>query len=620
MTRRALLAALGAVLLLGAPAAGAPSWGEPVQLSSGERALGPELAVSPAGDAAVVWDQEVGADCASSPASLTCAHIVELTTRKRGTSAWQSPVELGRPGIGARPQVAINDAGDSVVAWVHDIGRDRVLQATFRSRSASAWPEPNDISEPGLGIPNFRIGLDYFGNAIAVWTEQTETGVALRIATRSVASGGWGAPRTLSRPGGNVIGGPSVALTPGGAIAVVWIEDGAVREIESVIGFGSSSGSWAYPLQLSSPEGGVAFGTPGVAFDHTRGDIIVVWAFRSGSGCCFVRAAFHSFALVDWVEQDIGDLLPPFDNPRVGAGNGNAVAVWVNGFGIVAAVHAQPNAWSSSTAWSSETLVSARNSSTTDPDVALDYHGNAVAVWASSENGAVQSAIRPGASGEWQRPVDASQAGSSKPRVSVDASLGVWNRGSALRVGVESSDFTGRGPVLADLTLPKRAIALGVRARLSVQPAPWASPLAGEPVWRFGDGTSANGIVVTHAYARPGRYDISVSQADAAGGVTTSTASLLVIAERLRNRRAPSIRGTPQVGRVLTCLRGLWTGSPPIRYRYSWRRDGRPVPKATTPRYRLTRRDAGSLIACEVEATNPAGSARAMSGVRGIER
>ena len=208
MTRRVLLATLGAVLLLGAPAAGAPSWSEPVQLSSGERALGPELAVSSAGDAAVVWDQEVGPDCATSPASLTCAHVVELATRRRGASPWQSPVELGRPGIGDRPRVAINDAGDSLVAWVHDIGRDRVLQATFRSRSASAWPEPSDISEPSLEVRDFQIGIDAAGDAVAAWTERTDAGVAVRVAKRVAASGGWGAAKTLSRQGSVVSGRP----------------------------------------------------------------------------------------------------------------------------------------------------------------------------------------------------------------------------------------------------------------------------------------------------------------------------------------------------------------------------------------------------------------------------
>jgi len=527
VTRLALAAVVIVALAFATGSASAPTWSTVTQLSSGDRALGPELAISPAGDAAVVWDQEVGPDCASSPASLQCVHIVELTTRRRGTSSWLTPLELGRPGIGDRPHVAINDAGDAVVAWVHDIGRDRVLQATFRSRSATSWPEPNDISEPSLGIQDFQIGMDYFGNAIALWAERTETGVALRIATRSVVSGAWGAARTISRPGGNVSGGPSIALTPLGAIAVAWIEDGAVREIGSLIGSGSTSGDWASPLQLSASEG-AAFGTPDIAFDHTRDDIAVVWGFRASSGSLGVRAAFHSFAQQAWIEQSIGDLLPPFDRPRVGAGNGTAVAVWVNGFGIVSATHVQQKGLSSLTAWSSETPVSARSSTAAEPDIALDSSGNAVAVWTSGPNGVVQSAIRPAASGSWRPPVDVSTAGSSKPLISSDVTLTVWNRSSPPRIAVETSDLTGGGPVLQNLRIPKKGT---VRASLvfSVAPAPWSAPLAGEPVWHFGDGRSARGRRVVHRYKHPGSFRVSVTSRDAQGDTATASQRVRVV-------------------------------------------------------------------------------------------
>src|SRR5262245_195237 len=94
VTRLAVAATAVVALALAAGAASAPTWGPVTQLSSGDRALGPELATSPAGDAAVVWDQEVGSDCPTSPASLQCAHIVELTTRQRGTSSWSTPIEL----------------------------------------------------------------------------------------------------------------------------------------------------------------------------------------------------------------------------------------------------------------------------------------------------------------------------------------------------------------------------------------------------------------------------------------------------------------------------------------------------------------------------------------------
>ena len=52
-----------------------------------------------------------------------------------------------------------------------------------------------------------------------------------------------------------------------------------------------------------------------------------------------------------------------------------------------------------------------------DPRLAIDASGNAVAVWAGGNNGFVQAAIRPGASGEWQPPIELSSAGASGGRL-----------------------------------------------------------------------------------------------------------------------------------------------------------------------------------------------------------
>ena len=81
----------------------------------------------------------------------------------------------------------------------------------------------------------------------------------------------------------------------------------------------------------------------------------------------------------------------------------------------------------------------------------------------------------------------------------------------------------------------------------------------------------------------------------------------------LANARRPAIRGRPRVGRALTCDRGVWDGTVPIKYAYQWRRNGATVRAATRPTYRLRRRDAGALLACRVTATNPARTLTATS-------
>lgn len=80
-----------------------------------------------------------------------------------------------------------------------------------------------------------------------------------------------------------------------------------------------------------------------------------------------------------------------------------------------------------------------------------------------------------------------------------------------------------------------------------------------------------------------------------------------------RNTRRPMVAGRARVGKTVTCRRGSWTGTPPLRFAYRWLRASRMIPGAATARRRLTARDAGTLVACRVRATNTAGSAQAAS-------
>src|SRR5512132_1071245 len=100
---RLALLLLAASLLFAAGAAGAPAWLTAVSISGGDRALGPELALNGSGDALVVWDQEVGADCPTMPASPSCVHVVTASARGPGSTSWGPPLEIARPGVGARP-------------------------------------------------------------------------------------------------------------------------------------------------------------------------------------------------------------------------------------------------------------------------------------------------------------------------------------------------------------------------------------------------------------------------------------------------------------------------------------------------------------------------------------
>jgi PKD domain len=593
------------VLLLGARAGASPRWTTPAQLSRGDIALGPELAVGASGDALVVWDQEVGDVCPAQPANPACVHIVEAVSRAPGATVWPAATEVARPGIDSRPQAALDTAGNALVLWVHDIGEDRVLQASYRNSRSGAWPEPTDVSEITHRIGAHAAGLDAAGNATVVWAGTDSNGKSVVYAKeRAAASGVWGGPIALSRPDGDAPAGPSLAVNVAGDAVAVWTMAEPTGRVVQASYRPAPSGVWSTPVDLSSAGAEL---DPAVAID-AAGDAIAVWSRGA------VESAFRPAGGPWGGPVAVSPTLAGRSDPRVALdAAGNAVTVWMGRNRVQSAARSR-----SAATWSAPTDVSI--AAATSPQLALDTAGNGIAVWVDA-HGTTQAALRPAASGRWLPPVGVSATGATTmPRVFAGAagsSIVAWNRSEAPRAFVEAADLAGAGPLLTNLSVRTTGTAR-VAIPFAVSPVPWASPLAGPPVWSFGDGASARGVRTSHVYAAPGRYAVTVMQADAAGGTAATSSRIAIAPPRLRNISRPSILGAPRVGAILTCARGSWAGTPPIRYAYRWLRSGRPIPGAASRRYRVRPSDTGALVACRVLATNVAGTTAATSRARGI--
>jgi hypothetical protein len=601
--RKALV--LGAVaLVLGAPAAGAPRWSAPVQISSGVRAVGPELALNSAGAGLVVWDEEVGTDCTRDPASLFCTHIVQAARRAAGSATWEPPLELSRPGVGSEPRGAIGPAGDATVAWIHDIGDNRVLQATYRRSLPGSFPEPSDVSEVVRAVRSHRVGLDERGNAVLAWAERplAQELFDVVVATRSAASGVWSGKTRLSSLTGRSAAGPELAVAPNGLALVAWTEtDGTVR----VAGGNIESGTWQAPVDVG--RGARATAGLHVAM-NSAGDAAVVWVGQTGAPD-EVRAAFRPRGEAWGQPASLGAGRPgSLPTPRVAITSASrVVAAWLGAGGVTASTRTATGTWAASPVPGSTTASTVQ--------LALGDSGNAVTAWTRGSDGSVEASLRPAGIGEWLPPSPVSAPRASRVGLALDEAeraVAVWGREDGQRLVVEAADLDPDGPVLAQLVVPPQPLVVGRRGRFSVRPAPWAAPLAGPPRWTFGDGTSATGKSVSHAFARAGPFRVTVTQSDERGAASRAGATVRVVAP-VRNVERPRIEGQTLVGSTLLCRRGRWSGSGPIRYAYSWRSDGRRVPGATGRRFRLRTRDRGSLVACVIVATNPASSARAAS-------
>jgi hypothetical protein len=435
--KRALVVAALAALVAVVPGGAMPTWSTPQPISGANAdglALGPELVANASGGAIAVWDRETGPDCATAPASLTCIHTVEAVSRSGAGAPWEAPQPINRPGVGARPQAAIDDAGDAALLWVHDIGRDRVVQASLRRGPTGAFSAAEDISKEVLEVRSHQIALDAAGDAAAVWAQRPGDTFEVRAAVRP-ANGFWGSARLLS--GAGVTGGPSMAVTPAGEILVVWSELGVVRTARGDI----RTGAWDSPVTLSNPSG-EALGEPSIA-TNARGDAVAIWQWRDRpTGQAIVQAAPRSAGASWGPATDVGNG-GGNGAPQVAAdGSGAAVAVWIEvapgGTPLRSSVRA-PGA-----AWSKPATVTLRNAA--DPRLGIDPAGNAVVVWTDLDLPDARAAVLPEAAGAWQPEAILSGAGAATLSVAVDASgraVAVWERSAPPRLDVESADLAG---------------------------------------------------------------------------------------------------------------------------------------------------------------------------------
>jgi hypothetical protein len=444
------------IRLLAVAAAVASAWSEPHTLSDTARALGPELAVNSAGSALAVWDSETGPDCAQSPASLTCIHTVKVAARASSTSAWEWPVSIARPGVGAAPRVAVNDAGRAAVIWVHDIGRDRVLQATYRTAPTEAFPNPSDLSAAVLEVRSHRVALDAAGNVVVVWAERHDETFEVAAEMRSAASGTWGAPVVLST--GPVALGPSLAVTPGGDAYVAWIEGVDVKVVHADL----ARGVWDAPVTLSRAGGYLAGDV--VVRANARGDVVASWWWVDRPrGQSIVQAAYKPADQSWHSADDVGDGIRA---DVALAQDGSAVAAWIDSNG-------QPRAATRAVGgpWSRPERIGA---AATEVRLAVDTRGDAVAVW--REDADLMAARRPAGAG-WQPVERLSRGEPTSLGVALDSAgnaVATWNVHSGDSVPVLTSDLTDAWePSLVNTRRPSLRGSARVARTVRCDPGEW---------------------------------------------------------------------------------------------------------------------------------------------------
>lgn len=622
MLRLALIGTLVVLGVLPGAATAAPTWLAPAPISAaGEGAGGAQVAVAGDGSVLAAWLRPVGASA-----------VVEARLRPPGGAL--GPVET-LSGVGA-DQLALAMAADgtAVALW----RRGGRVEAAVRPPGGT-FGTAQAISPAAETARDPQIAIGGAGTATAAWASTEGDTDRIRVATRPPA-GDWGAPveidsrtDTLSSGTGEArtLDQPRIAADPSGRAYL------AFRSFDTQW-IGGTPQSTAYFAQLRVRQPGEAFGPPFNPSPHSGpiddfaiaagpdGTAAFAWADRSADRLAVrVRPPQGPFGPLEApVDLPSGSTEPRLPDVAV-YGAGNVAVVWLRDTlggddSVGADVRPAGSFFPSDPQTLSDPSLNVRL-----PRLAVDGTGAIHVAWHRREGIPVLVASRRAPGGAFSPPAPISGPGQS----SLDPqglqlagddegnAVAVWARNHEGGDRIELAALDGAGPRLGGVSIPASG-SLFEPLAFSVSPFDVWSPVT-SVAWDLGDGGTAAGATVSHAYTDVGSHAVSVTATDAVGNATTASgaAEIADTAEprlRLLALRPPRFRvgrrPTPRFGVAQHARRRARVGTL-VRYRLSEdarvvfairrARPGRRIPargrqRCVRPTRRLVRRGARRCV------------------------
>jgi hypothetical protein len=485
----------------------APAWlAQPDLTAAGASASVPAVAMNDAGDSIVAWQR---------------AGFVQASPRPGG-AGFSAPVQLGLAGLDAfgTPQAAIDGGGNAVVVWQEPdgAGLNTVVQAATRP-AGGAFGTPLRLSRSGSAAIHPQVATNPAGDAVVVWEYLVGQTLVVQAAVRP-AGGTFSAPVNVSA--GGLMGPlPRAAIDGAGNVTVVW-RQGVADSAKVQAATRPARGTFSAPVDLSAP-GNVS--GPQVATNAT-GETVVAWARVDATPSWIVQAATRSAGGAFSAPADLSVVGHDGVDPDVGVdAAGNAVAAWTrfDGTSRVVQLATRPPGH----AFGAARTLSLAGREARVPQLAVDPAGDAVVAWQRSDGAStiVQATVAP-AGADFPPTADLSLAGRDAiaPQVGIDgdgdAVVG-WQRSDAANTIVQAAGYDVAGPQLRGLSVPG-AFAAGTAASFALSPLDVWSPVA-STVWGFDDAATATGASVSHAFAAAGDHAVTVTATDALGNASSAT-------------------------------------------------------------------------------------------------
>ena len=186
----------------------------------GTNTINPDCAIGDNGDAVIVWRQLSGLNS-------------QIFFSEFRNTTWDHPDDIndfisitGQSTI--RPTVDVNSNGDSIIAWVQNDGsNDRIYISEYRNDN---WSHPTNfsdaISPSGSDADYPQVAINNSGETVIAWRQNDGTNEQIFIS--EYRNGSWNHPLSLTdniSPADTDAGNPSLAINNKGNTVIVWAQD-----------------------------------------------------------------------------------------------------------------------------------------------------------------------------------------------------------------------------------------------------------------------------------------------------------------------------------------------------------------------------------------------------------
>jgi hypothetical protein len=536
---RSLIAAMALSVLAAAPAHAAPAWLPPFTLNpEGLDASNMAVAVGADGTTVAAWNRrdEQG------------NRVLEAVRRSPGGAF--GPRTVLSSSFGNDPQVGMDAAGNATVTWGELVpGGPGTRVRAARLAAGAASFEPAQTLSAGSDARAPAIGVGANGTAVVIFTEGAPPNAVVKAAIRDGAGGLFGNAQTISDPAlffyatshtatGDVVVGPD-----GGAVAVFAGHDGNRFVVET--NERAPNSAFSPTATTQSPTSANASGEHPAAVIDPSGRVTVAWSqvddVTSGSSPKEIRfitrppgAGFGSFDVASepGVVAESPDLAV--------AANGTVIGAWVTGTGSARSVEAAFHA-PGAAGFSGHDALSPGQAGSTEPMVAANAAGDAIVLWPDFDTSAVVAARRVAGGAfdagfevvnDWGEPAG-TQFVFDQGVLALDDegnATALW-RFDHFRSGthffrVQGAGFDAAPPALS-ASVPPAGVA-GAPVGMAAATLDRWGPVSVH--WAFGDGATAAGDAVSHAFGSAGPFAVTVTATDAVGNATSATRPISVAA------------------------------------------------------------------------------------------